>query len=30
MNFTENGPVAQPDPWKERLNLTEQVAQQQK
>lgn len=28
MDFTENGPVAKPDPRKERLDLTEQVADQ--
>lgn len=28
LNFTENGPVAEPDPWKARLDLTERLAQQ--
>ncbi|MFP5230143.1 MAG: carboxylesterase/lipase family protein [Acidobacteriota bacterium] len=26
MNFTENGPVGEADPWKQRLNLAEQLA----
>ena len=26
LNFTENGPVAQPDPWKQRLDLVEPPA----
>ncbi|MGD0733436.1 MAG: carboxylesterase family protein [Terracidiphilus sp.] len=31
MDFTQDGPVAKPDPWKERLDLTEkQTAQQLK
>jgi para-nitrobenzyl esterase len=25
MNFTERGPVAEPDPWRQRLDLTERV-----
>ena len=28
LDFTEKGAVAGPDPWKERLDLTERVATQ--
>jgi|GEM_PF-5111324 len=28
MDFTEDGPVAKPDPLKERLDLTEQLVNQ--
>ena len=28
MDFTENGPVAKADPWKKRLDLTEELASQ--
>ncbi|XWK70873.1 carboxylesterase family protein [Tunturiibacter gelidiferens] len=30
MDFTNNGPVAEVDPWKKRLDLTEQLVAQQK
>lgn len=30
MDFTEGGPVAKPDPWKERLDLVERLAEQQR
>jgi para-nitrobenzyl esterase len=29
MDFTNNGPVAESDPWKKRLDLTEQISSQQ-
>jgi para-nitrobenzyl esterase len=28
MDFTEDGPVSKPDPWKERLDLTEKLEAQ--
>jgi para-nitrobenzyl esterase len=29
MDFSENGPISKPDPWKERLDLTEKLPAQQ-
>ncbi len=29
MDFSENGPISKPDPWKQRLDLTEKLEAQQ-